>query len=449
MTLNNNVTGAMETQSHSKNGRNLKKLILFFIVICASVGAWGQKYELKTSGPTISMIIDLDNSTIKYGSLSEVLYYCTYSIEKKDIIKFEGTDLIRLFVKYTGYVGSNVFEEYQNYKMITVHSDGKVGFLTYPPSGDSFYTSNDENKVQYEKLLNKIQNRTSSTTPPSTPQTQTAPSTPQTQTTLPASDITNILKISKIEFVNTDYDGNLLGDWCWNCTKYASDIKYLNARIVCTNNSSSSLSKKLYIKIIKPDYQVIEGSSSPTGYTKTVDITIGAGEKDKVIYLGGYGTDNGGYYKAGSYDYEIWCDGKRLITYSFSLSSKSTEPSATIEKVWLEHNVVNKYDRGMNIHVHFTVNNMKGIEGYCNATFYLPNGESLHFTAVERFTPSYDNAEYKDFVLFTIDSGLYTGIDYYGLTNMKVQITLYNGRTILGKSDFIPFTYNKSNRTSY
>ena len=73
-----NCSGAMEADTISKNGRILKsqmsrenflKLIVFFIVICTSVGAWGQTFRFveKTEDTGEFWIeIDLNKNTILY-----------------------------------------------------------------------------------------------------------------------------------------------------------------------------------------------------------------------------------------------------------------------------------------------------------------------------------------------------------------------------------------------
>ena len=76
-------------------------------------------------------------------------------------------------------------------------------------------------------------------------------------------------------------------------------------------------------------------------------------------------------------------------------------PSGKIEKVWLEHNVYSDGEKGMNIHVNFNVNNMKGKICECTPYYNFTNAQGSYImTAHKRFTPSYENAKYADFILF-------------------------------------------------
>ena len=86
--------------------------------------------------------------------------------------------------------------------------------------------------------------------------------------------------------------------------------------------------------------------------------------------------------------------------------------TASITKVWQEHNVVENGVYGMRIHVTFTVNNMLNQQGSCTVWFYLANGSKLQdknksyttpngqVAVAKNFTPDYANSGYSDFVLF-------------------------------------------------
>ena len=81
--------------------------------------------------------------------------------------------------------------------------------------------------------------------------------------------------------------------------------------------------------------------------------------------------------------------------------------SGKIEKVWLEHNVYKNGEYGMNIHIHFTINNMKGKTGVLCASIYDSNDKSVTFqcsgngpNASGSIKPPYDSTEYSDYVIF-------------------------------------------------
>ncbi len=110
------------------------------------------------------------------------------------------------------------------------------------------------------------------------------------------------MDISSVEFRNEDYDGNILSQY--GNILYARNIKYLCAKINMTSLTNTSKEVTLYIKIIKPNGSLMQGSSSPTYYTRTRSVTVNSYTSS--INLGGWGNNNGGVYTSGTYRYEIW-----------------------------------------------------------------------------------------------------------------------------------------------
>lgn len=125
--------------------------------------------------------------------------------------------------------------------------------------------------------------------------------------------------------------------------------------------------------------------------------------------------------------------------------------SASIHKVWQEHNVVVKGEKGMNIHVKFEVNNMLNITGSCNAYFRDKRGQPLkdcngiyrssdgQVAISERFTPPYQNCSYDDFVLFMPYSELHLPI---GSHTIRFLVEIFNYTSSLAHSDDYDFTIN-------
>ncbi len=86
--------------------------------------------------------------------------------------------------------------------------------------------------------------------------------------------------------------------------------------------------------------------------------------------------------------------------------------SATIDRIWLEHNVSQDGQTGLRIHLKFTVWDMQGQQGEAIAYFESPKGVGVkdlnrryyttdgNVSTSERFTPSYPGSEYSDFTLF-------------------------------------------------
>ena len=130
--------------------------------------------------------------------------------------------------------------------------------------------------------------------------------------------------------------------------------------------------------------------------------------------------------------------------------AEEPEPTASIEKIWLEHN---KWYmgvlKGMEVHVKFQTFNRRGVAGFCNALFYLSDGRQIMDTnfqyrsltgqvmATQSFIPPYDNTTFNDLVIFMP----YTELHLDGHWECKVQVEVFlDGQT--AKSDFAYFTYN-------
>jgi hypothetical protein len=142
-----------------------------------------------------------------------------------------------------------------------------------------------------------------------------------------------------------------------------------------------------------------------------------------------------------------------LATLLIGISNiKAQSVSATIEKLWEEYDVFQGSEKGMKIHVKFSVNNMLNKTGTCNAYFYYKNGLALndynqHYytsdgkvSTGEKYTPSYTNAIYEDLVLFIPYSELHLGD---GRHDIKFQIQIFDNNTrSITKSNYREFYIN-------
>ena len=137
-------------------------------------------------------------------------------------------------------------------------------------------------------------------------------------------------------------------------------------------------------------------------------------------------------------------------------STPATQPpSGKIEKVWLEHNVMGQfvnYEKGMNIHTAFNVDNLKGQKAYLQITFYHPYDNNFFIETYDAATPPYDNTKYDDFKTFYPYSAITSELNKkipssYSNTRsieLKVKVKLfYDAMIILAESDYISFTYNR------
>jgi hypothetical protein len=132
-------------------------------------------------------------------------------------------------------------------------------------------------------------------------------------------------------------------------------------------------------------------------------------------------------------------------------------PDATIESVWVDHDVTQDDKKGMRIHVNFSVYGLKNKTGEVRAYFYHSDGrpvkvddwyrgkgyntEEGHVGIAEDFKPSYNDSVYEDFKLFipyhVFDLGS-------GSHRLKFYVQVYRG----GGSGYLDeesysFTYTK------
>ena len=151
-------------------------------------------------------------------------------------------------------------------------------------------------------------------------------------------------------------------------------------------------------------------------------------------------------------------DGSIVKQIQLSQSGKSStstysNASATIQKVWVDHNVYENGNKGMRIHIKMNVYNLRSKQGRAVAYFYTSSGTAL----VDRnnqyntnigtvccsgnLNPGYDNTLYEDFTVFMPYYELH--ISTKGSYKFFVSIWDYNTspHKELTQSDWIGFTY--------
>jgi len=131
------------------------------------------------------------------------------------------------------------------------------------------------------------------------------------------------------------------------------------------------------------------------------------------------------------------------------------EVQGDIKDVWQEHNVYEEDEKGMKIHVNFTVDNLKGVV-CCIAAYFSFQGEEKisgvndEFTTKdgqavvsEYFTPDYEGTSYSDFYLFMPYDELYLADGYH---HCEFEIQLYVNKTevVFAESPYYGFSCQKS-----
>lgn len=134
-----------------------------------------------------------------------------------------------------------------------------------------------------------------------------------------------------------------------------------------------------------------------------------------------------------------------------SISSSSNNAFASIEKVWVDHNVYQNSLKGMRIHVKFTVYNMLNRTGQATVYFYYSNGNALKdingsykttngnvATHVD-FTPNYTSCIFKDLQIFMPYNELHC--TNRGRYDLKFFVSIWSDYNVeMKKSDWVNFT---------
>jgi hypothetical protein len=118
--------------------------------------------------------------------------------------------------------------------------------------------------------------------------------------------------VSNIEIANTDKDNNIITNYGDNISSH--NTKYLTPRITV-----SSIVRGNYVLNIKL-YQnnVLKVGSGQTDYTNSYTAPLDA-TPNQVLRIPGWGTETTGYWKPGTYRYEIWYGDICIGSKTFSI----------------------------------------------------------------------------------------------------------------------------------
>lgn len=173
-------------------------------------------------------------------------------------------------------------------------------------------------------------------------------------------------------------------------------------------------------------YRVDENTST---YNRTDYIIIKAGNIEKQISVTQYGRSS---YGSSNYN---------------SNSYSSSNVSATIKRVWVDHNASNGSKRGMRIHINFDVNGMLNRTGQAAVYFYYSNGNALKDTNGSYrtgngnvathvdFTPNYTNCNFGDLQIFMPYDELHVSRS----CSCYFTVSIWNGSTVVtsgGRTSF-------------
>lgn len=136
-----------------------------------------------------------------------------------------------------------------------------------------------------------------------------------------------------------------------------------------------------------------------------------------------------------------------------------SSPKPVINKVWLEHNTYINGEKGMMIHVDFSVSNLKGEKGRIGVFFISPDGDFVcagrnnkyststggQLTVQDTFTPIYEDSRWKDYKLFIPYSEFPDGNVNY---KCKISIMKNGSSSWLVSDESAIFSLKKGNNST-
>lgn len=122
------------------------------------------------------------------------------------------------------------------------------------------------------------------------------------------------LTISKVEIGNIYKDGTI--ETAYGSTLYADKTMYFKPRITYTGNKVGDVTLK--VKFFTADGNLSTSSKSPTGFSYETSVSLQRGSGN-TVELDGWGGEDKGHWKAGSYKIEIWNDNRLLKKHEFKV----------------------------------------------------------------------------------------------------------------------------------
>lgn len=119
--------------------------------------------------------------------------------------------------------------------------------------------------------------------------------------------------INSCSVANQDNNSSVITNY--GNTIYSYNTKYLIPKINITCEKAGTYT--IYYKLYLPNGTLSTGTNSPTGYTTSKSLYIYSGTRDYELI--GWGGNDSGHWKAGTYKYEFYCNGVNLGYYNFSI----------------------------------------------------------------------------------------------------------------------------------
>jgi hypothetical protein len=141
--------------------------------------------------------------------------------------------------------------------------------------------------------------------------------------------------------------------------------------------------------------------------------------------------------------------GSRVMRISRFGVAMGCNVRSNLTSVWVEHGIQEGNQKGMRIHVDFSVSNQKGIKSRVVAYFSNQNGAKIITSSGKQlavrkyFTPTYSGSDYKDVTLFMPYRDIPGG---RGTHELRFRIRLIDdiSGTFFGRSEYVDFELTRS-----
>ena len=119
--------------------------------------------------------------------------------------------------------------------------------------------------------------------------------------------------INSCSVANQDKNCNIITNY--GNTIYSYTTKYLIPKVNITCEKAGNYT--IYYKLYLPNGTLSTGTNSPSGYSTSKSLYIYSGTRDYELI--GWGADNAGNWKSGTYKYEFYCNDVYLGFYNFTI----------------------------------------------------------------------------------------------------------------------------------
>ncbi len=119
--------------------------------------------------------------------------------------------------------------------------------------------------------------------------------------------------INSCSIANQDNKGKIITKYGNNIYSYNTKFLIPKLNITCNNPGTYTIYYKFYL----PNGTLSSGANSPTGYSSSKTLYIYSGTRDYELI--GWGGNDSGYWKAGTYKYEFFCNGVNLGYYNLTI----------------------------------------------------------------------------------------------------------------------------------